>query len=105
MRKERKMSYQVSYKSESIKSLQKKINIYGNDFIDILNTILNETKIMDKMYDSPTGQLFREKFIEYLEDRKKFIEDKYLSLNTILDVVLEEYSSGHQEVDKMVGGK
>lgn len=99
------MSYQVSYKSESIKLLQRQIDVKGNELKDTLTTILNETKEMEKIYDSPTGKIFREKFIEYLQSKISFIDEKYLSLNNLLNIVLKEYAGGHSDVNKMVGGK
>ena len=89
---------------EKLVDLQKKIESGGSKLVELLNKMKNETAKMNDIYDSPTAIVFREKQMEYLDDRINYITENYLGLINILDNIIAVYNGTESNIDNMVGG-
>ena len=98
------MTKQVTFKKESFNELKQNIRMSASEMITQLEKILNETNELDKIYNTKAGKLFKEKLIEYIKNRIKFINDNYLGLNDILNIISSEYENYFDDVKKNVGG-
>lgn len=98
------MNYQVSYDLESIKTLQKDIKKNGNELLGALDKILKEVNELDNIYDTPSGKLFKEKMVEFINNEKNYIKENYLPFYDIMNVIIKEYGKDYDQTKKMVGG-
>jgi len=97
-------SYSMEYSIESLKNMKNEINIYGEDILGIINKLLEEITKSDEIYDTPSGTLFREKMIEYLNEKIKYINENYLTYGPIIDSIVEVYEDELAKEKEMVGG-
>ena len=95
----------VSYDLNDMRMLEKNIQKYGNELIGSLDKILKDMSILDDVYDTPTGKVFKEKFTDYINFEKKFIQDSYLPFKDIMKTIIIEYEKNENQIKKALGGK
>ena len=99
------MSKKTYYNPDSIDTLKKEIVKYGNNLVKSFDKLSNALDEMDEIYNSPSGVLYKEKFKEYIENRKLFIQENYLPLERIIDKIIETYDDTIDYIKEMEGGK
>lgn len=99
------MNYKVEYEINTINDFRKDIATNGNNLIEMLDQILVNIKDLEKCFDTPTGKLFKEKFIEYLNKEKKYINNEYISFGNIMDKVIKTYNEQQLANKKSVSGE
>ena len=97
------MDKDIKVNIDNINMLQRNIEIKGSELVNVINLIIKETKDMQKIYDSPTATIFREKFCDYLQNRIDYINNNYVELSNVLESIKSVYLDEISKTSKMVG--
>ena len=99
------MNYKVEYEINTISDFRKDIEVNGNNLIELLDQVLVNIKDLEKCFDTPTSKLFKEKFIEYLDKEKAYINNEYINFGNIMDRVIKTYNEQQLANKKSVSGE
>ncbi len=99
------MNKKVYYDPNSVDTLKQEIVKYGNNLIQSFDKLINALDEMDEIYNSPSGGLYKEKFKEYLENRKSYIQENYLPFERVIDTIIKEYDDTDSYIKEMEGDK
>lgn len=95
----------VYYDPNSVSTLKKEINSYGNSLITYLDKLYNALDEMDEIYNSPSGIEYKERFKEYILDRKNYVQTRYLIYEDLVDSAIKVYDNLDTNIKEMVGGE
>ena len=97
------MSNQVYSNIDNLNNMENEIVQNGNDLLELLDKLLVEVDKTESVYNTPSGVLFRENLIEYIEDRKEFINEHYLFFKDIIEEIKSTYNEKISYDEQMVG--
>jgi len=98
------MGYEVKYQLDTICEFRNSITDNGNNLIQSFNDILNSINNLEDIFDTPTGKIFKENLVQFINNKKMYINDNYLNFGNSLDKIITIYELNDASIYKNVNG-
>lgn len=97
------MEQKIKVDSDSIKSLALNIDNEGKKFEMLLNKIQEKTILMEKAFNTPTCNIFRDKLSNYINTCKNYVNKNYATNVDVLKCIAKLYDNTTNTIAKRVG--
>ena len=97
------MSDSINVNAQELIEIKNNIERNGNELINTMKKIIQNTELTKDCFDSLTGDEFRKELIDYLNGRIAFVENSYLTLSNKLAEAISDYTEFYDSVQEMVG--
>ncbi len=94
--------YNLIVESNTLNSISKNIENYGNQLVDILEKCKTMMIDLEKYYNTPNGKIINDLIKEYLVNCEEYVKNHYYQMKGMVNTINNEYTNFYNEIQNLV---